>query len=606
MSREDILKQVEMLPHQPGVYQFFDENGNYLYIGKAQDLKKRVSSYFQKEHKSAKLKLLVSKIADIKIIVVESPIDALILENNLIKQHQPRYNVMLRDDKTYPWIVITDEEYPRIIKTREKNLTRAEYFGPYPSVKTVYSLLNIFKKLFYFRTCHLKLNEKDIQKGKFKPCIAYQMKRCLAPCIGLQSHEEYMAMVQQARKILKGNIKPVLRELEHQMKYFAERWEFEKAQEIKEKWQSLQEYQARSIVSFPRLGNVDVFSLVREGEYAYVNFLRVIEGNVVFGQSIEIKSRLDETDEELLLLAIGNFWAIMGESQSEVIVPFPIQPNMDNVKFIVPKKGEKRALLELSLKNALEYKEEQQKQLQQINPEAYIENLLLKMQEELKLPQKPIHIECFDNSNFQGEDAVSACVVFKNGKPSKSDYRIFHVKTVVGPDDFATMKEVVFRRYRRLLEEKQNLPQLVIIDGGKGQLSAAHEALKVLNLLDKIHLIGIAKKLEEIYKVNDPLPLYLNKKSEVLKLIQRIRDEAHRFAIKHHRKLRSRATFTSQLKDINGIGEKTIQKLFYIFGSLEKMKKSDVSEYQHHFGKTRGIQIYEKIQQLSIPINENQ
>ncbi|MCX7696067.1 MAG: excinuclease ABC subunit UvrC [Bacteroidales bacterium] len=598
MPREDVLKQIELLPLKPGVYQFFDEKGNLLYIGKAQNLRKRVASYFQKEPSSIKLKLLVSKINRIEFIVVSSSIDALILENNLIKKHQPKYNVLLRDDKTYPWIIITDEEYPRIIKTRDKTYRNAEYFGPYPSGRMMHSILNVFERLFYFRTCQLKLNEKDIQKGKFKPCISFQLKRCLAPCIGLQSHEDYLHMVQQAKKILRGNIKPVLQEIEQQMKSFAERWEFEKAQEMKEKWQLLKEYQAKSVVSFPHLGNVDVFSMIRDGEYAYVNFFRIVEGNVVYGQSIELKSRLEETNEELLLLAIGNFWAMMGENPTEVIVPFPIHAKMDHIKFVVPKKGEKLELLKLSLKNATEFKERQQKQLLQINPETYIDNLLLKVQSELNLSQKPVHIECFDISNFQGEEAVAACVVFKNGKPSKSEYRIFHIKTVTGANDFAMVKESVFRRYKRLVEEKKELPQLVIIDGGKGQLSAAHEAIQALKLQDQIHLIGIAKKLEEIFKTNDPLPLFLNKKSEVLKFIQRIRDEAHRFALKNHRKYRSQQVLSSQLKSLPGIGEKTVQKLFKFFGSLENMAKADRFTFIRHFGANRGSRIYVNIKKI--------
>ena len=593
--REDVLKQVELLPHLPGVYQFFDEEGKYLYVGKAKDLKKRVSSYFQKEHSSAKLKLLVKKIARIETIVVHSPIDALILENNLIKQHQPKYNVLLRDDKTYPWIVITDEEFPRVIKTRDRQLKNAEYFGPYPSVRMVYSLLDIFKKLFFFRTCNLKLNEKDIQKGKFKACVAYQMHRCKAPCIGLQTRDEYLQMVQRARQILRGKIKPVLLELEREMKEYAERWDFEKAHEIKEKWLALHAYQAKSIVSFPGLGNLDVFSLIREGEYAYANFLRVVEGNVILGQSMELKSKLEETNEELLLIAMGHFWSMVDAPQQEVLVPFAIEADLEGITFIVPKRGDKKALLDLSFKNAESFKEEQQKKRQLVNPEAYVEDLLARVQAELGMNEKPYRIECFDNSNFQGKEPVASCVVFKMAKPAKSEYRIFNIKSVEGPNDFASMKEVVYRRYKRQLEEGKELPQLVIIDGGKGQLHAAYEAISLLGLQDKIFLIGIAKRLEEIFRVNDPIPLYLNKKGDVLKLIQKIRDEAHRFAIKHHRNRRNREVFKSKLMDIPGLGEKTLIKLYEIFDSIDQMLASDVTTFQQHFGEKKGKTLYEKI-----------
>jgi excinuclease ABC subunit C len=491
--------------------------------------------------------------------------------------------------------VITDEEFPRVIKTRDRQLKNAEYFGPYPSVRMVYSLLDIFKKLFFFRTCNLKLNEKDIQKGKFKACVAYQMHRCKAPCIGLQTRDEYLQMVQRARQILRGKIKPVLLELEREMKEYAERWDFEKAHEIKEKWLALHAYQAKSIVSFPGLGNLDVFSLIREGEYAYANFLRVVEGNVILGQSMELKSKLEETDEELLLIAMGHFWSMVDAPQQEVLVPFAIEADLEGITFIVPKRGDKKALLDLSFKNAESFKEEQQKKRQLVNPEAYVEDLLARVQTELGMNEKPYHIECFDNSNFQGKEPVASCVVFKMAKPAKSEYRIFNIKTVEGPNDFASMKEVVYRRYKRQLEEGKELPQLVIIDGGKGQLHAAYEAISLLGLQDKIFLIGIAKRLEEIFRVNDPIPLYLNKKGDVLKFIQKIRDEAHRFAIKHHRNRRNREVFKSKLMDIPGLGEKTLIKLYEIFDSIDQMLASDLATFQQHFGEKKGKTLYEKI-----------
>lgn len=582
----------------PGVYQFFDKDGNIIYIGKARNLKKRVSSYFHKEHSSAKLKLLVRKINDIKVIHVNSEFDALLLENNLIKEHQPRYNVMLKDDKTYPWIVITNEEFPRVFSTRDPGIDGAEYFGPYPSVRMMRALLDLIRNVYPLRTCKLNLNEKGIAAKKFKICLEYQIGRCLAPCVGLQSREKYLAMIEGARYLLKGNIRKSIQGLKAEMKEFSDAMEFEKAQKIKEKVDLLEKYQSKSMVSNVKIGNLDVFSIVSDEQYAYVNFLRINEGSVIQGHTLELKKKMDETDEEMLLLAFGEFLALNKKFAPEVLIPFKINAKLDNVKFIVPIRGDKKQILDLSYRNAKQEQMEQQKRRELIDPERHGKRIMQTLQKELRLKELPTHIECFDNSNFQGTDPVAACVVFRNAKPAKRDYRHFNIKTVVGPDDFGSMKEIITRRYKRLVEEGQDLPQLLIVDGGKGQLSSAVEALKELNLYGKIAVIGIAKKLEEIFFPGDSLPLYLDKRSESLKLIQRMRDEAHRFGITHHRSKRDKKISKSELENAPGIGKTLSTKLLKHFGSFSNVKKASKEELSGVIGEKKAAILLEWFENL--------
>ncbi|MBN2728237.1 MAG: excinuclease ABC subunit C [Bacteroidales bacterium] len=578
---------LKSLPAGPGVYKFLDADKEIIYIGKARNLKKRVSSYFHKEHSSAKLKLLVRKINNINVIHVNSEFDALLLENNLIKEYKPRYNVLLKDDKTYPWICITSEDFPTIFSTRSANIKNAEYFGPYPSVRMMRALLELIRNIYPLRTCKLNLTEKSIAAGKFKSCLQYQIGKCLAPCEGKQSRKKYMEMIEGSRFLLKGNIRKSMQGLKSEMLEYSKDLEFEKAQKIKDKLDSLEKYQSKSMVSNARIGNMDVFSIVSDEQYAFVNFLRINEGSVIQGHTLELKKKIDETDEEMLLLAFGEFLNINKKFASEVLIPFKIDAKLEEVKFIVPLRGDKKQILDLSFRNAKQEQMDQKKRRDLIDPERHSKRIMETMQKELRLKSLPTHIECFDNSNFQGTDAVAACVVFRDARPAKRDYRHFNIKTVVGSDDFASMKEVLTRRYKRLVEEKQELPQLVIVDGGKGQLSSAVEALKELNLYGKIAVIGIAKKLEEIYFPGDSLPLYIDKRSESLKLIQRMRDEAHRFGITHHRSKRDKKISKSELENAPGIGRTLSGKLLKEFGSFEKVKKASKDDLAGVIGERK-------------------
>jgi excinuclease ABC subunit C len=585
------------LPNKPGVYQYYDKDGKLLYVGKAKSLKKRVSSYFHKEQDNGKTAVLVKKIADIKTIIVDTEMDALLLENNLIKKHQPHYNVNLRDDKTYPWICIKKERFPRVFYTRKLIRDGSEYFGPYTSVKMIQMLLDLITQLFKLRNCNFILSEENIEKKKFKVCLEYHIGNCKGPCEGLQTSEDYEDTIQQIRHILKGNLQVVINHLKDDMTKYASQYLYEEAQHIKEKLSLLEKFKSKSVVVNPNITDVDVFGLVMEEETAYVSFFKVANGAIIQSHIIELKKKLDETDEELLELAIADIRTKFPSDSKEIIVPIPMGIEMDGIEFTVPKIGDKKHLLALAEKNLKYYIHEKSLQLEKLNPENRTIRLLEKMQKDLRLKELPRHIECFDNSNIQGAYPVAAMSVFKNGKPSKKDYRHFNIKTVEGPDDFASMEEVIYRRYKRVLDEALPLPQLIIIDGGKGQLSAAMNSLKKLGLDGKIPVIGIAKKLEEIYYPHDPVPLYIDKKSETLRVIQHLRDEVHRFGITHHRKRRSKGVVKTELSQIKGVGESTAQKLLRHFKSVKKIREASTQEIEKVVGKAKAKVVIEGLSQ---------
>lgn len=587
-----VKELIATLPHKPGVYQYFDKNQTIIYVGKAKDLKKRVSSYFVKDHQSSKTAILVRKITDIKHIIVDTEEDALLLENNLIKKYQPRYNVLLKDDKSYPWICIKNERFPRVYYTRKHVKDGSQYYGPYTSVPMVKAMLDFFKQVYKLRTCKLNLSEENVGKGKYKVCLEYHIGNCKAPCIGEQDEIEYSQTVGEIKNILKGNIHDVLKHLDSSMKELAAELRFEEAQEVKEKLELIDKYRSKSTVVNPAINNVDVFSILVDMDTAYVNFLKVANGAIIQVHTLEMKSRIDETEEELLATAITEIRQRFSSLSREIIVPFPIEFELNNASFHVPQRGDKKKLLELSERNLKYFKLEKMKQLQRVDPERHTNRILETMQKDLQLKLQPKHIECFDNSNIQGAHPVSACVVFKDAKPSKKDYRHFNVKTVEGPDDFATMEEAMTRRYTRLLNENEPLPQLVIVDGGKGQLGAAVKIFRELGLLDKIALIGIAKKLEEIFFPGDPIPLYLDRNSETLKIIQQLRNEAHRFGITHHRNRRSKAFITSELHAIAGIGDKTSDSLLKHFKTIDAIKKANPEELANLIGKAKALIVY--------------
>jgi excinuclease ABC subunit C len=587
LKSEALAQIVAALPNNPGVYQYYNSEGNLLYIGKAKNLKKRVSSYFNKIHDSHKTNVLVKQIADIKYIVVETEYDALLLENNLIKKHQPKYNILLKDDKTYPWIAIKHEDFPRVMVTRKPVKDGSIYFGPYASGTMMYTLLELIKELFKLRTCNLQLTKTNIEKHKFRLCLEHHIGNCKGPCEGLQTREDYDESITAIKSILKGNINTVIDHLEQQMLSHATKYEFEQAQSYKEKIDALEKYKGRSVVVSPTIHHVDVFSFIDDQQGAFINYLRVISGAIIQSHTIELKRKLDETPSDLLLLAIAEMRERYQSDSKEIIVPFDLEIDIPGVMVTVPKIGDKKHLLDLSEKNARYFRKDRLEQADKLNPEHRIERLMEAMKKDLRLPVKPYHIECFDNSNFQGDYAVAAMSVFKNGRPSKSDYRHFNIKTVVGPDDFASMEEIIYRRYKRLLEEEKELPQLIVIDGGKGQLGAALNSLAKLNLRGKISIIGIAKKLEEIYYPGDPLPLYLDKKGETLRIIQQLRDEVHRFGITHHRNKRSKGVIKTELSDIKGIGDKLAEKLLREFKSVKRIKEASLEELTALIGKAK-------------------
>ncbi len=590
MSNPSLELQLKTLPNQPGVYQYYDKNGKILYVGKAKNLKKRVSSYFTKQHDSGRTRVLVKKISEIRHIVVNSETDALLLENNLIKKHQPRYNVMLKDDKSYPWICVKNERFPRVFSTRNVIRDGSDYFGPYTSMKTVRTLLGLIKGLYHIRTCNYNLSEEKIEAGKYKVCLEYHLGNCKGPCEGLESEASYHGNINAIKEILKGNFKDSLNAFKEQMKDYAEQMQFEDAQRIKEKIDILSNYQAKSTVVNPTISNVDVFSIVSDESYAYINFLQLSYGSIIRSHTLEVKKKLDETDEELLELAATEIRQRFHSQSKEVYVPLEIDLG-EAVKVTVPKLGDKRKILDLSLRNAKFHRLEQLKQVKITDPDRHTDRLMAQMKVDLRLNKEPRHIECFDNSNIQGSNPVAACVVFKDGKPSKKEYRHFNIKTVDGPNDFASMEEVVFRRYRRLMEEDESLPELIIIDGGKGQLSSALKSLDRLGLRKKIAIVGIAKRLEELFYPDDPIPLYLDKKSETLKVIQQLRNEAHRFGIKHHRNKRSKSAIQNELENIPGVGEKTIVQLMKKFKSVKRLSNASLEEISSEIGVSRAEKI---------------
>ncbi len=591
MASEHIRNILQSLPNKPGVYQHLDKNGKILYIGKAKDLRKRVSSYFTKSHDTARLHLLVKKIEDIKTIITETEFDALLLENNLIKEYQPRYNINLKDDKTYPWICIKKERFPRIFSTRNVIKDGSEYYGPYASVKVMKTVLELIRQLYHIRTCKLNLSEDNIEQGKFRVCLEYHIGNCLGPCEGKQTEESYNVDIEAARQLIKGNLSAVKRMLHKQMQELAAEFKYEDAQKVKEKIDMVERYQSKSTVVHPNITNVDVFSVITDAEFGYVNYLKIIDGAILQAHTIELKKKLDETPEEMLEMTIPEIRALFNSQSKELYLSHEIDLEIPDLKIHVPQRGDKKQLIDLSLKNARYFRLEKLKNVQIVDPDRHTKRIMQQMKEDLRMSVEPRHIECFDNSNIQGTNPVAACVVFKDGKPSKKDYRNFNIKTVVGPDDYASMEEVVFRRYNRLQTEGEPLPQLIVIDGGKGQLGAALKALETLNLRGKIAILGIAKRLEELYFPGDKYPLYLDKRSETLKIIQRLRDEAHRFGITHHRNRRSKGTFKSELEEIPGIGEATIKDLLTKFKSVKKVKEASEEQLTEVVGTSRAKRI---------------
>lgn len=591
---EHLRDKIAQIPHSPGVYQYYDKNGVIIYVGKAKNLKKRVSSYFNKSQSdSAKTAILVRKIVDIKYLVVETELDALLLENNLIKKYLPKYNIQLKDDKTYPWICVKKEPFPRIFSTRRVVKDGSKYFGPYASVKMMHTLLDLIKDVYPLRTCNLNLEQKQVEKGNYKVCLEYHLGNCKGPCEGKQNEEEYQRYVDEISNILSGNVHSVIKEMKVLMDNFAAELNFEAALEIKNKIHSLNNYYSKSAVVSPSIHNVDVISLNEDDKSAYVNYLKISNGAIIHGHTVEVKKKLAETPKQILPFVLIEMRERYGSESNEIITDVKIDSAFPNLKITHPQRGEKKALLDLSLRNAKFFMIEKHKQEKLVNPERHTERIMETMKSDLRLTEWPVHIECFDNSNFHGTNAVAACVVFKNGKPSKKDYRHFNIKTVEGPDDFASMQEVVYRRYKRLLEEEQSLPQLIIIDGGKGQLSSAMASIDELGLRGKITVVGIAKKLEEIYFPGDSIPVYIDKRSESLKIIQQLRNEAHRFGITHHRDKRSKNALGTELTGIVGIGEQTAADLLKHFKSVKRIREAGLEELTKAVGFSKGKLVHD-------------
>ena len=584
--------QIKTLPNQPGVYQYFDKEEVIIYVGKAKNLKKRVASYFNKTHENGKTKVLVKKIVHIKHIVVNTETDALLLENNLIKKYKPRYNVLLKDDKTYPWICIKKERFPRVFMTRRVIKDGSEYFGPYTSVKMVRVLLDLIKELYPLRTCKYDLSAQNINEGKYKVCLEYHLKNCKGACEGLELEENYNNSIIEIRNIIKGNFRESLNKFEEMMSVFSQKMEFEEAQKIKDKLHLLGNYQSKSTIVNPAINNVDVFSIISDETHGYANFLKISNGSIIQSHTTEIKKKLEETDKALLELFIVEIRQRFDSQSPEIYAPFKVDLG-ENVKVTIPKLGDKKRIVALSERNAKYYRQEQFKQVQIVDPDRHVKRIMAQMKKDLRLSVEPRHIECFDNSNIQGTHPVAACVVFKDGKPSKKDYRHYNIKTVNGPDDFASMEEVVYRRYKRLLAEDAPLPQLIIVDGGKGQLSSALKSLDILGLRGQIAIIGIAKRLEEIYYPGDSIPLYLDKKSETLKITQYLRNEAHRFGITFHRNKRSKSAIKSELEEIPDVGQQTITTLLRKFKSAKRVKVASFEDLKEIIGNARATKIYQ-------------
>jgi len=592
-NEEYIKSLVSVLPDKPGIYQYFDQTGKIIYVGKAKNLKKRVSSYFNKNQQNRKTELLVRNIADIRHMVVETEQDALLLENNLIKKYQPRYNIRLKDDKTYPWIVVKNEPFPRVFQTRNVVKDGSNYYGPYTSVLAVRALLEFFRKLYKLRNCKLNLSDTQIRQGKYKVCLEYHIGNCLAPCIGNQRNENYMEGINQIREILKGNISGVIKYFKDLMNQLASEMQFEEAAVVKEKFDLLEKFQSKSTVVNSTINDVDVFTIDQDEHFAYVNYLKIIRGAIMQTYTTEIKKVLDESSEEILEFAIIDIRQKIFSNAKEILVPVKIGIEIDGVKIVIPKQGDKRKLLDLSERNAKYFRLEKLKHQTVSKVEQNSIRILDTMKRDLQLKVLPKHIECFDNSNLQGTNPVSSCVVFRDARPSKKDYRHFNVKSVEGPNDFASMEEVVYRRYKRLLDEEQSLPQLIVIDGGKGQLGAALSSLEKLGLRGRMSVVGIAKRLEEIYFPGDSVPLYLDKNSETLKVIQQLRDEAHRFGITFHRNKRSGEFLKSELEGIKGIGEKTRITVLKRFKSVENLKKQAFADVVSEIGDSKARLIFD-------------
>ncbi len=586
-QNSNLKSLAQTLPGKPGVYRYLDKEGKVIYVGKAKNLKKRVSSYFTKKHQGGKLKLLVRKITDIKFTVTDSESDALLLENNLIKKYQPRYNILLKDDKSFPWICIKNEPFPRVFPTRNPQKDGSEYYGPYTSVKMMRTLLDIIKQLYPLRTCKLNLSKKNIEKGNFKVCLEYHIGNCLGPCVGKQTEADYNISIDHVRSIIKGNINEIIRELKLRMHDYAEAMKFEQAQMVKEKIEILENYKSKSTIVNPKINNVDVISIIDEPQLAWVNWLRVLNGAIVQAHTVEVKKKLNESKEEVLALTLADFRQRFESNANEIILPFHPGVTLDDVTFTIPQRGDKKQLLDLSQRNAMFYRMERNKQRELVDPERHSRRIMETMKKDLRMDKFPEVIECFDNSNFQGDYPVASMVQFVKGKPNKKEYRHYNIKTVEGANDFASMEEIIERRYGRLLKEDKPLPQLIVVDGGKGQLSAAVKSLKTLGLYGKVTIIGIAKKLEELYYPNDPVPLYLDKTSETLKIIQQLRDEAHRFGITHHRKKRDKGTLKSELTSIEGVGYTTAQKLLRKFKSVKKIKEANETSLADVIGKSK-------------------
>ncbi|MCC9042303.1 excinuclease ABC subunit UvrC [Myroides sp. M-43] len=587
--------QIQTLPDQPGVYQYYDKDDKILYVGKAKNLKKRVSSYFNKIHDNAKTNVLVKKIVTIKHIVVPTETDALLLENNLIKQLQPRYNVLLKDDKSYPWICIKKEPFPRVFTTRRMVKDGSEYFGPYTSIKTVHTLIDLIKELYPLRTCSLDLTTSNIRSGKYKVCLEYHIGNCGGPCEERESDVQYDNKIRAIRDILKGNFKDSLKEFKDYMMELASNMEFEEAQKVKDKIDLLENYQSKSTIVSSKISNVDVFSIISDEGVAYVNFLQVSYGAIIRSHTMELKKKLDETDEELLELAITELRERFHLNSKEIITPFEVEVQ-EGIHVTVPKLGDKKKLLDLSERNAKYYRIDQLKQIKIVDPERHVNRIMTQMKKDLRMHVEPRHIECFDNSNIQGTNPVAACVVFKDGKPSKKDYRHFNVKTVEGPNDYDSMEEIVHRRYKRVLEEGLPLPDLIVIDGGKGQLGVALKCLDQLGIRGKVSIISLAERLEEIFYPGDSIPLYLDKRSETMKVIINLRDEAHRFGLTFHRNQRSKNAITSELDNITGVGEKTKTTLMNHFKSTKRIKEASQEDLEKVIGKSKGKLVFDFFQ----------
>jgi excinuclease ABC subunit C len=589
----ELLEKIKTLPDNPGIYKYLDKSGKVIYVGKAKNIKKRVNSYFVKNHSTFKLHLLVKKIANVEYIVVDTESDALLLENVLIKKLQPKYNVMLKDDKTYPWLCIKNERFPRVFYTRRKINDGSEYFGPFTSLYMIKTLLNLVRQLYPIRTCNLVLSETNIDLGKFKLCLEYHIGNCLAPCEGKVSEDNYLSFIRDIREIMRGDLHIVQNYLKQKMNEFANDLMFEQAAKLKDKIDIIENYKSKSTIVDTNISNVEVYGFAKDIGSGYINFLRVQNGAIIAAHSIEIRKRIEETDNDMLLHGIIEMRQIMQSDIKSVLVPFVPEFSPEGIKFEVPKRGDRVKVLELAMRNAKFFMLEKHKQIENKNPERHAIRKMETLQKDLRMNALPSHIECFDNSNIQGANPVAACVVFKNSKPSKADYRHYNIKTVEGPDDFASMYEVVLRRYSRLLKENQEIPQLVVIDGGKGQLGSAVKALRELGIVEKVCIVGIAKKLEEIYFADDSIPLYLDKNSESLKLIQQLRDEAHRFGISFHRNQRSKTFITSELNSIDGIGEKTMLSLLGHFKSIKKIKDAQLEDLIMIVGKSKASIIFD-------------